>query len=91
MDQLKMGVQLKLKKETYRHLSREMQIQLWHNIFQQKGRSLLQVLIEQSRTKLWFFKFVCFELSLHHKATVDNAPSSPVLQCCTAISQLLCI
>lgn len=86
-----MDIQLKLKNKTSRHLSRKMKTQLWQNIFQQKGRSLLQILIEQSRTKLWFFKLVYFELSLHCKATVDNAPLSPLLQCCTAISQLLCI
>lgn len=55
MNQLKMGIQLKFKKETYRHLSREMQTQLRQNIFQQKARSLLQILIEQSRANFWFF------------------------------------
>lgn len=79
MDQLKMGIQLKLKKEVYRHLSRKMQTHLWQNICHQKGRSLLQILAEQSRTKLWFFKLVCFELSLHCKgckATVGNTPQA---------------
>lgn len=77
MNQLKMGIQLKLKKETYRHLSREMQTPLWQNIFQKKGRSLLQILIEQSRTKLSsIFKLVCFGLSLPRTATVDNTPQA---------------